>query len=77
MIGRFSTLVDSRSGVMVRVFRWYFAFLLRAGDSGETEAPCAYGSSLNGLKILSPGRLKSRSFPVAIVNPCRRAVAAM
>src|SRR3954452_14006185 len=37
----------------------------------------AYGSSLNGLKTFSPGRRKSRSFPVAIVKPCRRAVAAM
>src|SRR5438309_9953610 len=36
-----------------------------------------YANSLNGLKTLSPGRLKSRSFPVAIVRPCRRAVAAM
>ena len=36
-----------------------------------------YANSLNGLKTLSPGRLKSRSFPVAIVRPCRRAVAAI
>ncbi len=36
-----------------------------------------YGSSLNGLKTFSPGRLKSRSFPVAMVSPWRRAVAAM
>ena len=36
-----------------------------------------YVNSLNGLKTLSPGRLKSRSFPVAIVRPWRRAVAAM
>jgi hypothetical protein len=28
-----------------------------------------YGRPLNGLKTLSPGRLKSRSFPVAIVSP--------
>ena len=34
-------------------------------------------SSLKGLNTLSPGRLKSRSLPVAIVSPCRRAVAAM
>ena len=36
-----------------------------------------YTSSLNGLKTLPPGRLKSRSFAVAIVSPWRRAVAAM
>lgn len=36
-----------------------------------------YFSSLKGLKTLNPGRLKSRSLPVTIVNPCRRAVAAM
>ena len=35
------------------------------------------GSSLNGLKTLSPGRRKSLSLPVAIVSPCLRAVAAM
>lgn len=34
----------------LRVVRHYFAFLLRAGDSGETlrEATFADGSSLNG-----------------------------
>ena len=36
-----------------------------------------YASSLKGLNTLSPGRRKSRSFPVAIVRPWRRAVAAM
>lgn len=36
-----------------------------------------YANSLNGLKTLSPGRVKSRSFPVAIVRPWRCAVAAM
>ena len=32
---------------------------------------------LKGLKTFSPGRRKSLSFPVTIVSPCRRAVAAM
>ena len=35
------------------------------------------GGSLNGLKTFKPGRRKSCSFPVAIVSPYRRAVAAM
>src|SRR5262245_46014599 len=34
---------------------------------GWSSLRCA--SSLNGLKTLSPGRLKSRSFPVAMVSP--------
>ena len=37
----------------------------------------SYANSLNGLKTLRPGRLKSRSLPVAMVSPWRRAVAAM
>jgi len=31
------------------------------------------GHSLNGLKTLTPGRLRSRSFPVTTVRLCRRA----
>jgi hypothetical protein len=49
---------------------------------GFTSSPwirgaSGYGSSLNGLKTFRPGRLKSRSFPVAMMRPYRRAVAAM
>ncbi len=40
-------------------------------------SPPGYANSLNGLKTLSPGRLKSRSFPVTITSLWRRAVAAM
>jgi hypothetical protein len=47
------------------------------GKDSSGSAWRGYANSLNGLKTLSPGRLKSRSFPVAIVRPCRRAVAAM
>ncbi len=48
---------------------------LICGSSGRLRV--GYANSLKGLKTLSPGRLKSLSFPVAIVSPWRRAVAAM
>src|SRR5262249_21973660 len=53
------------------------AWLFAHDRTIQLRTKTAYGSSLNGLKTLSPGRLKSRSFPVAIVSPCRRAVAAL
>ena len=36
-----------------------------------------YAESSKGLKTRTPGRRKSRSFPVTTVSPWRRAVAAM
>jgi hypothetical protein len=55
-------------------FRTGSSVLDSASRSGRS---LDYASSLNGLKTLIPGRLKSRSFPVAIVSPWRRAVAAI
>jgi DNA replication protein DnaC len=45
--------------------------------SDRRHALWLYDSSLNGLKTLTPGRRKSRSFPVTTVSRWRRAVAAM
>jgi len=41
---------------------------LRCRNPGRDQS-LGQVSSLNGLNTLSPGRLKSRSLPVAIVSP--------
>ena len=49
----------------------------RVSSFGVTLAHAIGGNSLKGLKTFNPGRRKSLSFPVTMVSPCLRAVAAM